>query len=126
MAIDAVVSVLEDAGIEAGRDPGAFYPQPIGVLVGLPSLVRATLGEKIYELPVYVVSGDPLSTPAPVDRLYALADEVASVLAIDSYRPSDWRGSANAEPLPAVELTAIASVPYSAPIRQEGSPDGND
>ena len=34
---------LDDAGIEATRDAGAFYPQPLGVLVGLPALVRRGL-----------------------------------------------------------------------------------
>jgi len=51
-----------------------------------------------------------LNDEGPVDRVYALADEVAFVLAIDQYRPSTWAGGGNAEPLAAVELTATVTV----------------
>jgi hypothetical protein len=109
-ALEAVVDELAAAGIEATRDAGAFYPQPVGVLVALPGLVSRGLGFRSFELIVYVVSGDPLNSTAAVDRLYALADDVALALAIDTYRPGGWRSSVNAEPLPAVELTATVTV----------------
>lgn len=112
-AIDGLLAQLEDAGITASRDAGAFYPQPAGVLVGLPALVGRLLAARTYEIVVYVVSGDPLNTPAAVDRIYALADDVALALATDSYRPSSWRSGVNAEPLPAVELTATVTVTES-------------
>jgi hypothetical protein len=111
-ALDAVVQLLADHGITASRDPGAFHAAPLGVLVGLPALVNATLGARVYEIPVYVVSSDPLSGPAEVDALYALADDAARALNCDTYRPADWRGAGvNAEPLPAVLITAVATVP---------------
>ena len=109
-SVDAVLALLEAAGIEATRDAGAFYPQPVGVLVGLPALVRRGLAFRTFELAVLAVSGDPLNAPANVDRLYALADDVALVLEVDAYRVSSWRSSVNAEPLPAVELTATVTV----------------
>jgi len=109
-AIDATLETLADAGIEATRDVGAFYPQPTGVLVGLPSLVGRGQATRTFELPVLVVSGDPLNVELAVDRLYAIADDVALALRTDAYRPSSWRSSINAEPLPALELTVTVTV----------------
>lgn len=109
-AIDAVLEQLADAGIDASRDAGATYPQPTAVLVGLPALVRRTLAGRTFEIPVLVVSGDPLNAVPAVDRLYALTDDVALALSADSYRPSSWRSSVNAEPLPAIEITATVTV----------------
>lgn len=109
-AIAGVVDELVDAGIEATRDAGAFYPQPVGVLVGLPTLVARGLASRTFEVPVLVVSGDPLNASTPVDRVYGLADDVAGVLSIAGYRPSSWRSGVNAEPLPAVELVATVTV----------------
>jgi hypothetical protein len=45
-----------------------------------------------------------------VDALYNTADAIALALATDNYRPSSFAGSANAEPLPALELTVKATV----------------
>src|SRR5436190_1324111 len=39
-AIEALLDTLEAHGIVATRDPGAFYPQPLAVLVGLPTLTK--------------------------------------------------------------------------------------
>jgi hypothetical protein len=110
LALEGVLDSLAIAGIEATRDAGAFYPQPVGVLVGLPALVRRGLASRTYEIAISVVSGDPLNASPSVDRLYALADDVALALAIDAYRVGSWRGGVNAEPLPAVELTATVTV----------------
>ena len=109
-ALQGVLDLLEQAGITATRDAGAFYPQPVGVLVGLPTLTKRGLASHTFTVPVLVVSGDPLNDELPVDRVYALADDVAAVLAIDQYRPSSWAGGVNAEPLPAVELAATVTV----------------
>jgi hypothetical protein len=105
-----LVDELVDAGLEATGDAGAFYPQPIAVLVGLPALVGRTLAGRTFEVPVLVVSGDPLNSTEHVDRAYAIADEVALVLSTATYRPSSWRSSSNAEPLPALELTVTVTV----------------
>lgn len=109
-AIDALLVQLALAGVDASRDAGAFYPQPAGVLVGLPALVKRGLASRTYEITVLVVSGDPLNAPPAVDRLYALADDAALALSIDTYAPGSWRSSINAEPLPALELTATVTV----------------
>jgi hypothetical protein len=111
--LDSVLAALDAAGITASRDAGAFYPQPVGVLVGLPALVRRSLAARVFEIAVFVVSGDPLNSPATVDRLFALADDVALALGVDAYRPSTWRSTVNAEPLPAVELTVTYSITES-------------
>ena len=109
-ALDALVQLLEDAGITATRDAGAFLPDPIGVLVGLPSWVGSTLSGRVYEVPILVVSGQPLNTLAAVDRLYGEADAIARVAATDAYRPATWTSSSRPEPLPAIEIMATVTV----------------
>lgn len=112
-AIEAVLAMLEEAGITATRDSGAFYPQPTGVLVTDPALTGRGHGHRRFELPVLCVSGDPLNSVLAVDRLYALADDCALALSTDNYRPSSWRMSGHAEPLPALELTVTVTVSES-------------
>jgi len=109
-ALEALLDMLAAAGIEATRDAGAFYPQTVGVLVGLPTLTGRLVAGHTFTVPVWVVSGDPLNADLAVDRLYALADDVAYALATDNYQPSSWRSSVNAEPLPALELTVTVTV----------------
>jgi hypothetical protein len=110
-AIERLLELLSDAGITATRDAGAFYPQPVGVLVGLPTLIGRTQGGRNFTVPVLVVSGDPFNATLPVDRALALADDVARAVHVNNYRPSSWRSSSNAEPLPAFELDVIVHVP---------------
>lgn len=109
-AISRLLELLEDAGIQATRDPGAFHPQPVGVLVALPELIGRTMYARTFTVAVLVVSGDPLQSEQAVDRVYALADAVALALNTDAYRPSSYRSGVNAEPLPAVELTVTVTV----------------
>jgi len=104
-----LLAELEASGIEATGDAGAFYPQPVGVLVGLPAYDGRTLGSRRFTIPVLVVSGDPLSSEAAVDAIYALADEVAGALSTPAYRPSSYRSSSSAEPLPAITLEVNVS-----------------
>ena len=113
VARQAVAAMLRDGGVTATTDSGAFYPQPVGVLVGLPSLVDRTLAGAIYTCPVLVVSGDPLSTELAVDRLYALADDCAALLSASTYEPASYSTSANAEPLPAIALTVTLTATES-------------
>lgn len=109
-AIAAVLERLEDAGMDATRDAGAFHPAPIGVLVGLPTLVARLLAARTYTVPVRVVSADPLNTTAAVDRLYGYADQLADLLSCDAYRPVEWIGGVNADPLPAILLETTVTV----------------
>jgi len=109
-AIELALEQLAEAGIEATRDAGAFYPQPTGVLVGLPALVGRGLYARTFELPVLVVSGDPLNAELNVNRLYELAEAAALALGEDSYTVSSYRSSSNAEPLPALELLVTVTV----------------
>jgi hypothetical protein len=112
-AIRAVVAVhlrLEDAGVPATRDAGSFYPQGIGVLIGLPSLIARGLANRTYSVPVRAVSSDPLNTLAAVDALYALADQLTGLLDADTYTPQDWFGGVNREPLPAILIETTVTV----------------
>jgi hypothetical protein len=108
-ALDHVVIELENAGIPATRNPAAFFPAPIGVLVGMPSAVSRTMGARTLRIPVHVVLADP-PTPSSVDALYAIADDVADALNLATYEPAEWSGNVNAEPLPAVRLSALVTV----------------
>jgi hypothetical protein len=106
-----LLAKLDVGGVDdATGDAGAFHPQPVGVLVGLPALVGRTLAGWTFEVPILVVSGDPLNSELAVDRVYAIADDVALILSTASYRPSSWRSSSNAEPLPALELAVTVTV----------------
>lgn len=106
-----VAAMLEAAGIAGTLDAGAFYPQPVGVLIGLPTRVTTSIGGALtFTVPVHVVSGDALNAPHVVDRLYTLADAVASATRTPPYRPTSWRGGPNAEPLPAIELEVFVIV----------------
>lgn len=109
LAIGELLALLEDAGIEASADPSTFLPRPVGVLVGLPSLVRRGLAARTYEIPVRVVSGDALNTPANVDRLYAVADQVAEALGTWSYAPASYQGRPDSEPLPGILFTVTTT-----------------
>ena len=116
-AMQAVIDALGEAGIDAIADVGAFFPQPVGVLVAPPALTRRGLASATYSVPVRIVSGDPLNSLLAVDRLYSLADAVALAVSANVYSPSSFQGGANAEPLPAVELVATVTLTY-----QEVSP----
>ena len=113
-ATRAVIDVLEALtaeGFDATRDPGAFFPQPVGILVGLPTLASRGTSTRTYTIPVLVVSGDPFNALPAVDRALELADAVALYLRTENFRPSSWRSSVNAEPLPAFELSVTHTVP---------------
>jgi hypothetical protein len=111
-AIDAVIALLADAGITASRDAADFAAElgSIGVLVGLPSRVGGTLSAGTFELPVLVISGDPVNTAEAVDRLYLEADAIAAELRTLTYRPTTWGGRSGAEPLSAIEITVTVTV----------------
>ena len=76
----------------------------------MPTLTAKRLSACSFEIPVLVVTGDPLNTIAAVDRLYTLADAIADVLGESSYRPSTWASSSRVEPLPALEVLATVTV----------------
>jgi hypothetical protein len=109
-ARSALAAQLTGSGITAATDPGAFFPDPLGVLVGLPSLVARGLYSRTYTIPVTVVSGDPLNSLEATDALLALADDVALAVAADTYTPTSWGGGPNTEPLPAIEILATITV----------------
>lgn len=108
-ALEALLEILTAAGIDATRDTSELS-SPIGVLVGLPALTDATLGAKTFEIPIIVVSSDPLNSAAAVDRLYAEADAIAAIVSTLAYRPTTWGGRSGVEPLAAVEITVTVTV----------------
>lgn len=114
-AIEVALELLADAGITATDDAGAFYPQPTGVLVGLPSQASRGLASRTYTLPVLVVSADPLNSALARQRIYALADDVAFALHADNFRTSSWAADPNAAPHPALEVTLTVSIAEEAP-----------
>lgn len=108
--MDAVLQQLTASGIEATDDAGAFFPQPVATLVGLPTLTSRGLATSTFAVPVTIVSADPLNSRTIVDRLFSIADACAYALNVNQYRPSSFQGSVNAEPLPAIELTATVTI----------------
>jgi hypothetical protein len=108
--IDEVVSTLTNAGLYATADPGAFYPSPIGCLVGLPSLVARGLQSATVEVPVHVICTEPLDARLR-NALYDAAWDAAVALGTDSFDLDGWSGQVNQSDLPAYTLTA--TVTYS-------------
>ncbi len=108
-ALDAVVAELVAVGLPATRDAGAFFPAPIGVLVGMPSLVATGLASRTLEVPVHVVSADPPS-PSVLALMYAAADDAAAALQTNTYQATTWSNGVNAEPLPALNLLVTVTI----------------
>lgn len=114
VALEAVLELLTAGSVTASRDASSFYPDPIGVLIGLPTRLRDTLGASVFEIPILVISAEPVNTPEAVDRLYAEADAIAELVSAATYRPTTWSGGSNDGPLPAVEILAIVTAQEEA------------
>lgn len=114
VALEALLELLEAGGVTASRDASSFYPDPIGVLVTLPTRLRDTLAASVFEIPIVVVSAEPVNTPEAVDRLYAEADAIAEIVSTPSYRPTTWSGGADVAPLPAIEILATVTAQEEA------------
>lgn len=110
LALEALLEILDQEGIVATRDAAGFNPKQVGILVGLPSRLGSTLGADTYEIPVLVVSGEPLNNADAVDRLYAEADAVAAATSTDRYSVASWDGSSRTDPLPAIEVPVTLTV----------------
>tara|TARA_R110000868_G_scaffold279524_2_gene539571 strand:+ start:2200 stop:2559 length:360 start_codon:yes stop_codon:yes gene_type:complete len=108
-ALDAVVAELVAAGLPATRDAGAFFPAPIGVLVGMPSLIATGLASRTLEVPVHIISADPPS-PNVLALMYAAADDAAAALQTNTYSATTWSNGINAEPLPALNLLVTVTI----------------
>lgn len=111
-ALDEVTGALTAAGLSATRDPGAFYPSPIGCLVGMPRVQMSGLSYMTLEVPVHVVCSDPPSVGS-VDALYSAAGIAANALMTADIEPREWSGGPNAESLPSLLITATVSVDLS-------------
>jgi hypothetical protein len=109
-AISAVVDALASVAITASRDAGAFYPQPTGVLIGLPALTDRGMAFRTFTIPVHIVSGVPLNTMGAVDALYTIADVAVGALGADGYAPAEWGGSPNVDPLPSLLISCVVTI----------------
>lgn len=121
----AVLAALVDAGVPATDDPGAFYPDPIRALVGIPALTARGLANASYRVPVTVVSGDPLTDAKKTANLITTAEDAALVLSVTEYRSTSWGGGVNSEPLPAIEMEAVVSLSILGPEFTELEEVGN-
>lgn len=109
-AIEEVVTLLASSvDCPVTDDPGAFYPDPVGVLVGVPTLADRTLAGAIVSLPVHVVCSAPLDAGLR-DRLFSVALVVADCLGVSEFRTSGWAGGVNAADLPAYLITATLQI----------------
>ena len=110
-AADLVLGELADAGIAATDDAGAFHPAPLGVLVGLPSLIERGLASRTYEVPVHVVCADNLSRRSPRAAFYQLAEQCVGVLRTPAYAVTEWVGGVNVEPVPQALILVEVTIP---------------
>jgi hypothetical protein len=109
----AVLELLDEHGIRAASDAETFTPAPVGVLVGLPALTGRGLASWAFTVPVFVVSGDPVTNARVLGRLYALADDAALALRVAGYAPTSFTAGTTAEPLTALELEAVVTVSHN-------------
>jgi hypothetical protein len=107
-ALDAVVDLLTEAGLQATRDAGSFYPNTVACLVGMPTVKASGLAYRTMEVPIHVVTSDPPSLRS-VDQLYAAAEIAAAALETDTYAPQTWSGGPNADALPSILINAVVS-----------------
>ena len=111
-AIEEIVNVLILAGLDATDDAGAFYPSPIGCLVGVPSLKSRGLATNTAEVPVHVVSSSPLDAKLR-DELFDTALRAADALGVTEFDLSGFGGNVNQSDLPAYLLTVTVTYPRS-------------
>jgi hypothetical protein len=91
-------------------DAGEFHPNPLGVLIGLPSLISRGLGHATFAITCHVVSGAPINADDRLTAWYELADIVAVAIDAAEYAPTDWSGGVNRDPLPSIAIPTIVSI----------------
>jgi hypothetical protein len=112
LAIDAIAELLEAGGVTASRDASGFDPAPIGVLLGLPTLVGRTLSGATSTTfrSLDRVRRSRLRADA-VDRLYAEADAIAEIVsARRAIGRATWAGAPGRNRYAAIEISAIVTV----------------
>ena len=103
--IGEVVALIQDEGITCTDDPAAFWPNPIGALVGPPSMIKRGMGTSIVGLAVYVVCTQPL-TPDLRNQLWETAVQVADRLGVDEFDLDSWGGGPNDVDVPGYRIEA--------------------
>lgn len=101
--------------IPVSDDAGSFHPDPLGVLIGIPSLTGRTMRARTYVVPVHVVIAAPLNTRISTEALLALADALVEPLDAVTYTPTDWSGGVNIDPLPSVLMQTTVTVTEEPP-----------
>ena len=108
-ALDRVVMAIAVEGVQiVSRDAGAFYPDPVGVLVAAPTITDVGLGSITFDVPIYVVSTLPPGQSA-LDGVLATTLQVLEAVQVSEARPTTWSGGPNVDALPAYEITATVT-----------------
>jgi hypothetical protein len=106
-ALDAIVSVLVDAGLPATRDPGDF--QPPGGIVAPPTIVGASTMQSIaLTVPVWIVTDQP--GQEGTDWALGWVAVLLPVLGESAAEPLPWISPINPAGLPAYLITVHANV----------------
>lgn len=109
-ALDEIVQLVIDAGVNATRDPAEF--QPPGGIVAAPTITgAATMATIGLLVPVWIVSDQPGGL-AGADWLLEAVSAVLPALAAAA-EPTLWHSPINPSGLPAYLITARVNVSTS-------------
>lgn len=106
--IEHVAGELRNAGLEVSTSPNDFWPDPVGVLVGIPELVDRTLTGYTLEVPVRVVAAGWLDDGTK-EALFDAALDAVDALGEYAFELDGWQTSTNDSELPAYLITHTLS-----------------
>lgn len=107
-ALDELVQLVIDAGVDCTRDAGDF--QPPGAIVGPPTITgAATMSSIGLTVPVYIVSDRPAESAGLEWMLEAVA-LLLPAFGETAAEPTLWVGPINPAGLPAYLITARVNV----------------
>lgn len=105
-ALDELVAALQDAGVDATRNPEEL--QPPAAIVAVPSFIGGTMGALTVTIPVYFVSPDV--GQRGVDDMLAMLALGLPVLRTREASPTLWVSPLNPQGLPSMLVTATLTI----------------
>lgn len=108
-ALDRVALAIAVEGVQhVTRDPGAFHPDPVGVLVTAPTVTDLGLASISFTVPILIVSIQPPSADS-LDIILTTTLQVLEAVQVSQARPTQWSGGPNLDSLPAYEVVATVT-----------------
>ena len=108
-AIDYVADQLEAAGVPTFTDPATFFPDPVAVLVGVPSLVERGLRAYTVSVPVHVVCAEALDADKR-DLMFDTAMACAVALDVPDFDLDGHFTTMNQTELPGYVLSTLVTL----------------